>query len=78
MHVKVFGKKADHSRVEQVWYIEAFDNDGPQIPTIPAIIMTEKILSQQVSHGMQPCVDLISLDEYLSALSPQNIQVSLI
>jgi hypothetical protein len=54
--------------ISKTWFIEATDNKGPQIPTIPAILMAEKILTQPTRHGVQTCVKLIQLDEYLKEL----------
>ncbi len=76
MHVDIEGLKSDQSKVAKTWFIEAFNNEGPQIPAMPAVIMTEKLLSQQISCGVQPCVNLITLNEYLSALGTENIQTT--
>ncbi|MCZ4279247.1 saccharopine dehydrogenase NADP-binding domain-containing protein [Kiloniella laminariae] len=57
------------------WYIIALDSDGPQIPTIPAIILARKLASQKCDLiGAMPCVGLVSLAEYLKELQPYKIQ----
>ncbi len=78
MHVKVSGSDSAQLPVNKTWYIEAFDDHGPQIPAIPAVIMAEKILSQDIDCGVQPCVDLITLNEYLSALSSEKIRTTVV
>ncbi len=78
MHVTITGSTSARRQANKTWYIEAFDNHGPQIPAIPAVIISEKILSQKIGCGVQPCVDIITLDEYLSALNPEKIQTTVL
>jgi len=49
---------------------------GPYIPCMPAILLARK-LARDTLHvrGAMPCVDLISLDEYLAALKGLDISV---
>ncbi|WP_020592548.1 saccharopine dehydrogenase family protein [Kiloniella laminariae] len=58
------------------WFIIALDGDGPQIPTIPAIILARKLASQKCDLvGAMPSVGLVRLTEYLEELKPFKIQV---
>lgn len=57
--------------------LTARSGDGPYIPCMPAILLTRKLIADQVSQrGAQPCTGLISLEEYLSALSEMDISWS--
>lgn len=52
------------------WFIIAMNGDGPQIPTIPAIVLSKKIAKREFpAAGAMPCVGLVSLTEYLEELS---------
>jgi hypothetical protein len=52
------------------WFIIAKNGDGPQIPTIPAIVLAKKIAKGEFpAVGAMPCVGLVSLSEYLEELS---------
>ncbi len=61
---------------ETQWHIIAKAGDGPHIPTIPAILLAQKL--SQANHslpaGAYPCVGLIPLADYLAALSPYAIR----
>lgn len=60
---------------EILFELVAHQGDGLFIPSMPAIIMAKKISNERVSKvGATPCVDLITLDEYLDALSEFDIQ----
>lgn len=49
------------------WFIIAKNNEGPFIPVIPAIILTKKLIQNELNlRGAFPCMNLISLEEYLS------------
>jgi len=54
--------------------LTAEKGDGPYIPCMPAIILATKLADNDITHtGATPCVSLIKLDEYLSALKCLNI-----
>ena len=56
------------------WFIEAKSNSGPEIPAAPAVILTTQLLSQDnLIAGAQPCIGLITLPDYLNALSAYPI-----
>lgn len=49
--------------------------DGLYIPSMPAILMAEKLINGQISRtGAIPCMGFITLEEYLHALQEFNIQ----
>ena len=54
--------------------LTAKSGDGPYIPCMPAILLTKKLAKDELTaRGAMPCVGLITLDEYLSALEPLDI-----
>lgn len=75
MHIVIKGKDKNQKAKTVKWFIIAKNGDGPQIPTIPAIILAKKILSNQLEEkGAMPCVAMISLDEYLNELKEFEVQ----
>lgn len=73
MALSGLGKNAKSKKI--LFELVAHQGDGLFIPSMPAIIMAKKIASGEVSKvGATPCVDLITLDEYLNALSEFDIQ----
>ncbi|MFD2206387.1 saccharopine dehydrogenase family protein [Kiloniella antarctica] len=75
MHIILKGKDQAGKTLTKKWFIIALKGDGPQIPTIPAIILAKKIAHNQSNLiGAMPCVGLVSLEEYLHELTPYNIK----
>ena len=59
---------------EIMFDLTARSGDGPFIPCTPAILLTRKLIEgAPVEAGARPCMDLLTLDEYLEALKPLNI-----
>ncbi len=59
------------------WFIVAFDGDGPQIPTVPAIVLAKRLVRGEISdRGATPCVGLVTLDEYLAELRDFAIRIT--
>jgi hypothetical protein len=56
----------------RTWFIVAEAGDGPQIPTIPAILLAKRLYGKDpgLATGAYPCVGLVRLDDYLDALKP--------
>lgn len=58
------------------FFIVARSGHGPYIPCIPAILLTRKLARDELSvRGAMPCLDLITLDEYLAALDGLDISI---
>ena len=75
MHMIMSGKDKAGGDKKIEWFIIAKEGDGPQIPTIPAIILTKQLLNGQLSDvGAKPCVGLVSLDDYLAELKDFAIE----
>jgi len=69
MHMTLSGKDLQNQPKTITWYIIVTDGDGPEVPTIPAIVLAKKILSGELkTTGALPCVGLVSLEEYLHEL----------
>ena len=78
MHVILKGKGTDGKPRTRRWFIVARQGDGPQIPTIPAIILSRDIaMGLPVPRGALPCVGLIELDRYISELSAFAIEITM-
>ncbi len=78
MHVILTGHASEDPDTtrERRWFILARGGDGPNIPTIPAILIAHRIASgQDIAAGARPCLGLISLQEYLAELSAYDIEV---
>ncbi|HVI90456.1 MAG TPA: saccharopine dehydrogenase NADP-binding domain-containing protein [Dongiaceae bacterium] len=75
MHIVVSGSGRDGRPLQRSWFIIAYDGDGPQIPTIPAIVLAKKMLRRDLAaKGAVPCLGLVTLEEYLQELQPFKIQ----
>lgn len=75
MHVIISGKDHAGQPFTRTWFILAFDGDGPNIPTVPAIRLARQMLEGRFQFsGAMPCVDCISLDDYLAELQDYNIK----
>ena len=69
MHMIICGKDPQGRPRERRWFIIAKNGDGPQIPTIPAIVLAEKLVTNRLAYrGASTCVGLVTLDEYLHEL----------
>lgn len=61
--------------LEIQWFIIAKNNDGPQIPCVPAIILAKKIMRDELHiSGAMPCMGMITLDEYMQELAEFSIK----
>ena len=56
--------------------IIARSGQGPYIPCMPAILLAKRLTRGEIEQrGATPCVDLIDLDCYLSALQGLDIEI---
>ena len=76
MHMVLSGTGQDGRPLTRTWFIIAEAGDGPQIPTIPAILLARRLYEKDpgLGAGAYPCVGLIRLEDYLDALKPFRIQ----
>lgn len=75
MHMLIKGANEKGNPIEIKWFIIAKDNDGPQIPCVPTIILSKKIIQGKLhASGAMPCVGMITLDEYMKELEGFSIK----
>lgn len=75
MHMLIKGISKEGKPLEIKWFIVAKNNDGPQIPCVPAIILSKKIIQGKLEiKGAMPCVGMISLGEYMRELEGFSIE----
>lgn len=69
MHMLIRGRDQQDQPLLRKWFIIAREGDGPQIPTIPSIVLARKLCTGEFAGaGALPCVGLVSLEEYLAQL----------
>jgi len=69
MHVILSGVDHGGKPHRRSWFIVARNGDGPQIPTIPAVLLASDLVrGVAVEIGAQPCVGMVSLRRYMDAL----------
>lgn len=74
MHMIIEGKNHKGENKKISWFIIAY-NDGPNIPTIPAIILTKKLVNNNNQFtGSMACMGLITYEEYMDELKSYNIK----
>lgn len=74
-YMSMFGidKEGKYKQID--FEIVARHGDGAYIPSMPSIIMAKKFANGQITEtGAKPCLDIITLDEYLEALSELDIE----
>ena len=83
MHMLIKGTNKEGKPTEIQWFIIAKNNDGPEIPCVPAIILSKKLIRGELqTRGALPCVGIITLEEYMKELQgfaiKQHVMVDLI
>ncbi len=63
IELKGVGQNGERNNVN--WQIIAEDGVGPNIPTIAAEIMIQKISKGKIAKGAKPCMGLLNLTEFL-------------
>ena len=76
MHLILEGLDLQEKPLRKEWFIIAKNGDGPQIPTIPAIILAKEMIKNpnKFRKGAYPCMGLFSLDDYLAELKQFDIK----
>lgn len=75
-HVRLSGDGHDGQPVTRTFFLLARLGDGIHIPTIPAILLAKRLAQgDALPRGAMPCLNLITLDDYLAALRPLAIDV---
>lgn len=75
-HMYLRGSDQDGGQRTERFIIIARRGHGPFIPCMPAIILAKRLARGELTErGARPCLDLISLGEFLSALEPLDISI---
>jgi hypothetical protein len=78
MHVSLRGTGTDGKPLKLTWTLIAGSGHGPQVPATAAVVLARKIASGQLAaRGATPCLDLITLDEYLAGLAGHDIRIQI-
>lgn len=73
-HMTIKGRDAAGSAMIRRNWMIARQGHGPNIPCMPAILIARKLASgEMIEAGARPCLDLITLSEYLAALQGLDI-----
>ncbi len=73
-HMFIRGRDAAGNTVERRHWMIARQGHGPNIPCMPVILIARKLAAGEgIAPGARPCLDLITLDEYLAALRHLDI-----
>lgn len=73
-HMTLSGTGKDSQPKTITFDLTARSGDGPYIPCMPAILLAQKLARGEITAtGAQPCVGLITLEEYLGALKGLDI-----
>lgn len=73
MYMRIHGTDKSIQPHEVEWHLVAESAHGLNIPIIPALIVTRKILKEQIMPGAQPCYNLFSLEEFDAIASQWHI-----
>lgn len=76
LHIFISGTGRDgRPLVRRRWMI-ARAGDGPNIPCMPAILIARRLAGgEALGPGARPCLDLITLEEFLAALEPYDVSL---
>ena len=75
MHIIINGKDQNGNLYQRKWFIIAKNSCGPYIPTIPAVIIVKKIINNELNlKGAYPCINMITLTEYLNELRDFDVK----
>lgn len=73
-HMVLTGKGKSSMNKSLTFELTAGSGDGPYIPCMPSILIAKKLVNNELdTSGAYPCIGLITLSEYLDALSDLDI-----
>jgi hypothetical protein len=76
-HIRLDGIGENGAPMQVEGFMVARQGHGPQIPCLPAVLLAKRIAAgEPPPPGARPCLDLIDLEEYLTALGPLDITTS--
>jgi NAD(P)-dependent dehydrogenase (short-subunit alcohol dehydrogenase family) len=75
-HMFLSGQDHNKQPKQTRFYIIARSGHGPYIPCIPAILLAKRLAgNEHPAAGAMPCLDLITLEDYLAALKHLDISI---
>lgn len=75
MFVLLEGVDTEGKALKLAWHLIASQNHGPHIPCGASIALVNKLArGDKLPHGAMPCMGLLTIDDYLTALQGYNIQ----
>lgn len=75
-HMFLDGADIDGRALHERFFIIAGSGHGPYIPCMPAILLARRLALGMIERrGATPCLDLITLEDYLAALEGLDISV---
>lgn len=75
-HMFLGGEGQDGRALHERFFLIARSGHGPYVPCMPAILLARRLACGAISRrGATPCVDLITLEDYLAALEGLDISV---
>ncbi|MDP2204900.1 MAG: saccharopine dehydrogenase NADP-binding domain-containing protein [Alphaproteobacteria bacterium] len=76
-YMQLSGLGRNGQPLEKNFYLIARQGHGPHLPTVPAIILARRLAADRaaIPAGAQPCVGLITLADYLAAISDLDVEV---
>lgn len=75
-HIFIAGKDRDGAPLIRRQWMIAGSEHGPNIPCMPAILLARRLAEgRRLEAGARPCLDLITLEEFLAALEGFDIRV---
>ncbi len=77
MFVKLSGIGISGAPITRVWELSAANNEGANIPGMAVVALVRKLANDKFwGKGATPCVDIVSLDEYLYELRDLDVTVT--
>ena len=77
MFVKLSGVGKTGKIITRVWELDASGNDGINIPGMAAVALVRKLADDKFwGKGATPCVDIVTLDEYLYELRDLSVTIT--
>jgi hypothetical protein len=74
MFVSMQGYDIDGKLLKLTWHLIAGSNHGPYIPCGASIALATKLArGKLLPHGAQPCMGMISVEDYLAALNGLDV-----
>lgn len=78
MRVRVIGATQTGGMQERVWTLRAEAGDGPEVPGIPARVLTRALVEGRVAPGARPCIKDLDLADVTAELLKHYIKTDVV